>query len=241
MDRVRHSFANYGLARVQKILCFSSFETGRYQKEFPKHAAKIFFVNVGNDPTVLDLEKEQERTLQNAPQPYVFSGGTTNRDYNTLIKAMHTMPDIMVKIIARKQNFPGDSPNLKFLNDVYGAEFERSIFDSQVVVLPLFNHCFSSGQLTLLKAMELGKAIIASDVPGVKDYITDEHDGILVPSEDVDAMASAIRTLLNDEVERARLGNNAQKTYREKFTQEQSISAIFSYVHEACIESNGAK
>ena len=232
MDKLRHSFANYGLVRVQKIICFSSYEMARYRKEFPRHAEKLVFVPVGNDSTMLDIEKENERVLKTPPMPYVFSGGTTNRDYKTLIKAMATMPEVKIKIIARKQNFPGVTPNLEWLQDVYGADFERSIFDSQVVVLPLFDHCFSSGQLTLLKAMELGKAIVASDVPGVRDYLTNEHDGLFVPAEDAGAMAAAIKKLLDDEKERARIGNNARRTFSSKYTQEQSISGIFSCVDE---------
>ncbi|MHB8160073.1 MAG: glycosyltransferase family 4 protein [Thermoleophilia bacterium] len=232
MDKLRHSFANYGLMRVQKIICFSSFEVDRYRREFPRHADKFFFVNVGNDPTVLDLDKELQRVLTNPPTPYVFSGGATNRDYKTLVDAMATMQEVKIKIIARKQNFPGVTPNLEFMHDVYGADFERSIFDAQVIVLPLFDHCFSSGQLTLLKAMELGKAIVASDVPGVRDYLTNEHNGLLVPAEDAGAMTTAIKKLLDDETERVRIGNNAQMTFSSKYTQEQSISDIFSCVDE---------
>ena len=80
--------------------------------------------------------------------------------------------------------------------------------------------------------MELGKAIVASDVPGVRDYLTNEHDGLFVPAEDAGAMAAAIKKLLDDEKERARIGNNARRTFSSKYTQEQSISGIFSCVDE---------
>jgi len=230
MDRLRHVFADFALKKVDRIICFSSFEVDRYQKEFPRHAAKLTFVPVGADPVALDPEKESQRISENPPKTYVFSGGTTNRDYVTLMKAMHQFPDVKAKIIARANNYPGDWPNLEFLDSVYGLAFERSIFDAAVVVMPLFDLCFSSGQLTLLTAMELGKPIIASDVPGVRDYITDHHDGVLVPAGDSDALAAEIKRLLDDPDERERLGHNARETHQGKYTQEMSQTAILREV-----------
>lgn len=87
--------------------------------------------------------------------------------------------------------------------------------------------------MTMLRAMELGKAIIASDVPGVRDYITDKQNGILVPVEDVEVLAAAIRALIGDAAERARLGANAQKAHAEKFTHKMSVAGIIAYAWEA--------
>lgn len=228
MDKCRHMFAEYGLKRVSKIICFSSHEVDRYRGEFPRHAEKIVFVPVGCDPTILDLDVEKERVLKEKPDVFVFSGGTTNRDYETLVKAMADIPDTKLKVIAKGKDYPGPAPNLEFLENIYGADYERAVFDASVVVLPLFNKCFSSGQLTLLRAMELGKPIVASDVPGVRDYITPDHDGILVPDGDAAAMSAAIRRLLDDEGERQRLGANARNTHQERFTQRMSVCAIVS-------------
>jgi len=229
MDRLRHIFADYGLKRVRKIICFSSYEVARYSREFPRHAAKLAFVPVGTDPTILDLEAEAARQKQEPPQPYVFSGGTTNRDYHTLAGAIRRLPDTRFKIIAKKGDFPGEQSNLEFLDNVYGANYERAVLDSTIVVLPLYDQCFASGQLTLLRAMELGKPVVASDVPGVRDYITDGEDGVLVSAGDEAAMTEAIVRLLDDPDGRLRLGANARETHQGRFTQKMSVSGIIKY------------
>lgn len=236
MDKLRHLFADYALKKVDRIICFSSFEVDRYKKEFPRHAEKLTFVPVGADPTFLDLAEESRRVSENPPMTYIFSGGTTNRDYVTLMKAMQQFPDIKARIIARSNNYPGDWPNLEFMENVYGPVFERSIYDAAVVVMPLFDLCFSSGQLTLLIAMELGKPIIASDVPGVRDYITAGHDGVLVPAGDPGALASELKRLLDDPGERKRLGDNARVTHQTRYTQEMSQMAILREVKEVVRE-----
>lgn len=228
MDRLRHIFANYGLVRVSRIICFSSYEVDRYRREFPRHAAKLVFVPVGCDPTILDLEKERARAAAGPRRDYVFSGGTTNRDYKTLALAMAGLPEVLLKIFAKKKDFPGKLPNLEFLDNVYGADYERAVCDASLVVLPLYDQCFSSGQLTLLRAMELGKPIVASDVPGVRDYITDGSDGVLVPPGDPEAMAAAIKDLLANGERQRELGARARETHQSRFTQKMSVCAIVS-------------
>ena len=241
MDRMRSIFANYGLARVGTIICFSSYEVDRYRQEFPRHADKLVFVPVGCDPTILDLEVEKRRVESASPETYVFSGGTTNRDYGTLVSAMASLPDVKLKIIAKKKDYPGTLNGMEFLENVYGADYERAVYDATVVVLPLFDQCFSSGQLTLLRAMELGKPVVASDVPGVRDYITSGHDGVLVPPGDAAAMSAAITGLLADQGKRRELGNRARETHQSRFTQKMSICAIVSYAARAATKNKEVK
>lgn len=226
MEWLRHFFADYGLARVSSVICFSSYEVDRYRREFPRHGDKLLFVPVGCDPTVLDLEFEKRRSALNPPDAYIFSGGTTNRDYRTLATSMSNIPNVKLKICAKKSNYPGSFPNFEFLTDIYGTDYEREILNATIVVVPLFDKCFSSGQLTLLKAMELGKPIVASDVPGVRDYITDGYNGLLVPPGDSGAMSNAISILLSDEEKRKTLGNHARATHQNRFTQKMSVYAI---------------
>jgi colanic acid/amylovoran biosynthesis glycosyltransferase len=62
----------------------------------------------------------------------------------------------------------------------------------------------------LLEAMGAGRTVVASDLPGINEAVTDGESGLLVPPNDPDALASALRAALADDGLRDRLGAAAQ-------------------------------
>lgn len=72
--------------------------------------------------------------------------------------------------------------------------------------------------MALLEAMLAGKAILASDVSGIPEAVTNEVHGILTPPGDQEAVATALGRLLSDAELRRRLGRTAQERARAEFT-----------------------
>jgi len=60
--------------------------------------------------------------------------------------------------------------------------------------------------LKVFEAMAAGIALVASDLPSLRELLTHERDALLVPPEDPAALASAIERLLGDAALRERLG-----------------------------------
>ena len=75
--------------------------------------------------------------------------------------------------------------------------------------------------LTVMEAAQLCKTTIASDVPGLRDSVRDGETGILFPSGNAAACASAMEKVYGDVELRASLGRNA-KRYAESFSWEKS-------------------
>jgi glycosyltransferase involved in cell wall biosynthesis len=63
--------------------------------------------------------------------------------------------------------------------------------------------------IVLLEAMAAGKAVVATSVGGVPDMVEDGVSAMLVRSDDVDALAEAMRRLIDDDGRRERIARAA--------------------------------
>jgi len=69
----------------------------------------------------------------------------------------------------------------------------------------------------LLEAASCGRPIVATEVGGTAEILTDQVSGLLVRPDDLEALAAAIRRMLTDRQFRARLGRHARTSAVEKF------------------------
>jgi len=73
------------------------------------------------------------------------------------------------------------------------------------------------GRQAVLEAMAMGRAVVASDVPCLRELIRDGETGYLVPPGDPVAIARRTRALLRDPELCARVGCAAQQEVRARF------------------------
>ena len=89
--------------------------------------------------------------------------------------------------------------------------------------------------VALCEAMAAGCAVIATDCPsGPREIVTDGIDGLLVTAGDIDAMAKALRNLIEDEDLRSKLAANAPQV-AQRFHPDTIKSAWFKLFHELSI------
>lgn len=69
----------------------------------------------------------------------------------------------------------------------------------------------------LLEAMAAGCPVVATNVGGIPEAIDPEWNGLLVRPDDPNAMAAAIRSLIDDCIVAHRLGEIARRTVHERF------------------------
>ena len=74
--------------------------------------------------------------------------------------------------------------------------------------------------VTILEAMSLGKAVIATAVGGAREVLVEGDNSLLVRPEAPDALAAAIRRLIEDPLLASELGKKARATYEKNFTME---------------------
>ena len=86
---------------------------------------------------------------------------------------------------------------------------------ADVIAIPSRRESF--GRVTL-EAMAAAKPIVASRVGGLAEAIIDGETGLLVARENERALATALRTILDDRALGARLGDAARERYRSRYT-----------------------
>jgi glycosyltransferase involved in cell wall biosynthesis len=74
--------------------------------------------------------------------------------------------------------------------------------------------------------MALGLPVVSSDLPAIRELITDGVDGLLVPAGDAERLASAVRRLLDDARLRRRLGGAARRAVVERFDVETNVRRL---------------
>jgi len=96
---------------------------------------------------------------------------------------------------------------------------------SDVFVLPSVARLEAFG-LVIAEAMSSGKPVVVSDIPGVREVITDNVEGILVPPMDEKALSEKISILLSNPEMRKKMGESGRKKVEEKFSWDKVIGKI---------------
>jgi glycosyltransferase involved in cell wall biosynthesis len=76
---------------------------------------------------------------------------------------------------------------------------------------------FENLPMVILEAFAHGIAVVATPVGAVPEVIEDGRNGLLIPVGDVDALAHALRRLIEDPLMRARLGEAARRDHAERY------------------------
>jgi glycosyltransferase involved in cell wall biosynthesis len=86
----------------------------------------------------------------------------------------------------------------------------------------------------LLESMALDRAVVASDVPGNREVVTDGVNGLVYPSGDNAALAHAIVRLIDDEPLRKRLGAAGGILARSEFSVSSMVRSMEA-VYTECL------
>lgn len=121
-----------------------------------------------------------------------------------------TMLETQAAKLGERASFCGSLPH---------ADTLAAIRASDIFVL---NSTYEGLSHVLIEALMLGKPVIATDVGGNGELITDGENGLLIPANDTKSLTSALARLLSDSTLRERLGQRALEA-RERFSVDHMI------------------
>jgi glycosyltransferase involved in cell wall biosynthesis len=139
-------------------------------------------------------------------EEYAFAGGGGLRDFASAIEAVRDL-DVRFLVVTFSREtlgFDGDlPPNCEVRYRMPLERFLALLAGAKLVVAPLQPGAEPHGQTTVVQALRLGKAIVATRDASLEDYVSDGVEGLLVDAGDVAGYRAAIGRLWHDDELRA--------------------------------------
>jgi glycosyltransferase involved in cell wall biosynthesis len=178
-----------------------------YFKEFGIKPDKMAFWPI--TPAGYLLEKEA------CPRgDYILSYGNSDRDYDSLINAVHDIP--FQTLILSKSYRPSRMlpPHVHLIRDKPWSELQTMIASAWFVVIPLRSFWIAAGQLTMLETMALGRPLIVTSNMATIEYATDRETALFFDAGDVAKLKENIQFLLSHSQVAEEMGSQARNSIR---------------------------
>lgn len=102
--------------------------------------------------------------------------------------------------------------HVEFLGQI--SDVKSYLNDLSVFVLPSYREGIPR---STQEAMSIGRAIITTDVPGCRETIVHGINGLMVPPWDVEALASAMTSVINNSDQIVSMGIESRRIAEAKF------------------------
>ncbi len=122
--------------------------------------------------------------------------------------------------------------SITFIDRVPLSELPAYYRSADICVVPSL---YDNSPYTCLEAMSCGKAVIGTAAGGTKEYIVDGDSGIIIEAGNAASISQAVISLLRNEEERRRLGNNARNRVLMNF-QRQEIARQTAQLYRQAID-----
>jgi len=218
--------ARAACARIDRIIVHSRAETQRYAEwlGLPRERFRFVPLQRGRIPIVADEEVRA---------PFVLAQGSAHRDYATLFEAVRRSGHPTL-VVAGRHALAGLEipPNVEIRSSLSHSECRRLAQRARVNVIPVVNEETASGQVTLVEAMRMGRAVVATRCIGSEDYVDSGNTGLLVRTRSVEELRDAIDRVWDDAPLRESLGRNAARFAAEHCSDEAAGSALARILEE---------
>ena len=194
-------------------------------------ASKIAVIYNGIAPLTVEEDHKKELLTELGIEPDEVVIGTVARldavkNQPMMLQATRALIDqgykvrlLLVGDGPERENLGAITRQLELNSAVVFTGFQSKPADylglMDIFLLPSFTEGTS---MTLLEAMSLGIATVATRVGGTPEIVEDKETGFLIESDDQEAFTSAIKKLLDQPAERGRIGNAAKLRFEQKFS-----------------------
>lgn len=206
IENTVHRYSNV-FRHVDYFLCPSQFLYDKF-REFNFYPDKLVLTNLCCEIQPVSAEKKTERYI-------IYAGRLAKlKGLQSLLKAVHGL-DVKLYIAGEGAEFAACN---SYINDNQLAHVELLGFKSKAEIHALIQYAemlicpsewYENFPYTIIEAMLLRTAVIASNIGGIPELVIDGKTGVLFEPGDAMQLRSKITDLLNDSRLREQLAENA--------------------------------
>jgi glycosyltransferase involved in cell wall biosynthesis len=240
---------NWGLRHARGFITYSNLVTNTLQKRFPTKPVfqtELPFYHVFDDAQKASpLAARQSLGLRPEDRVLLFFGYV--RPYKGLDVLFSALPEMMqadrlLKLIVAGEFYQSPDPYYKqvadtglsdrvmFINRFIANEEVPNLYATADVVILPYREATQSGIVSMAFALE--KPVIATNVGALAETVTDELTGLLVPPENPQALAAAVRRFFDLREKIDFISNIRQRLQSNAFAQfPKLINQILAYLN----------
>ncbi|MBW4592168.1 MAG: glycosyltransferase family 4 protein [Brasilonema angustatum HA4187-MV1] len=219
---IRQTIAQYSLKDIDRFIVHTRREIEIYHHWLGIPRERFEFVPYHQSEIPITYE-------ENTTDPFIAALGSAHRDFSTFFQAVEKL-NLPTVVASSKHALEGLTipPNVKTPFGIERADCLRLAQEARISIVPLLPkpQVTAAGQITIVEAMLMGRAIIATRCHGAEDYIQHGETGLLVEPKSVDDLVQAIEMLWNDPALRNRLGQAAKRYAEEHFSCDAAGAAL---------------
>lgn len=145
----------------------------------------------------------------------LFAGDirTSRKNLDTVLQALVLVPDLHLAVVGNTKDspFPQLAASLGLSDRVHFVGYRRDIADiMRAADLFVFPSRYEACTLVLLEALASGLPVITATATGGAELVTPECGVVLSNSDDIDALAAALTSLVSDYTLRQQMGKAAR-------------------------------
>ena len=223
------------LKSVDRFIAVSYFLKDIYEKHLGVRNAKIEIILNFYAPNA----DEASIKVENLPDDFVLFVGQlmSHKGVEVLIKAYQKL-DVKTKLLIIGVEHPDyryeGTENVLIVKNAPHPAVMGAMSKCRFLVVPSI--CAESASTVAREAMSQRKAVIASDIGGLKEAVVDGETGILVPPGDADKLAEALSYLLQRPETASKMGESGYRRFMANYTSDIVIPKIIE-LYESLVNS----
>jgi glycosyltransferase involved in cell wall biosynthesis len=240
---------NAALRRADVFVALSE----EMRREFIEHGVppeRVRRIPNGVDTTVFRPASPDERSrlrgrlgLHDGPVAVYTGRLVTYKGLPSLLRAWRSVPDAALVLVGEGgADLHACERELREFAAAHGMQgrvrfagvverVEEWLRAADLFVFPTENEAFG---LSLVEAMACALPCVTTRVGGLRDFVADGVNALVVPPADDDALGAAVASLIGDAGRRAVLGQAARRTAEERFSLPVVAGAYAALVDELC-------